>query len=109
MDLPAVVAAAAELQPIEASAEVQAQVGTVKAYDSFAAQSKASAHYRKVPVKLLNPTPCCQAVDFIVRRLEQILVDGGVSIEAVRAALSERSANPCLAAATARDLQVRPP
>ena len=46
-------------------------------------------------------------VEFVVRRLEQILVDGGVSVEAVRAALSERAANPCLAAVTARDLQAR--
>ena len=46
-------------------------------------------------------------VEFVVRRLEQVLVDGGVSVEAVRAALQERSANPCLAASTARDLQAR--
>jgi len=42
----------------------------------------------------------------VVRRLEQMLVDGGTTIEAVRAALAERSADPCLAAQTARDLQV---
>ena len=44
-----------------------------------------------------------------MRRLEQMLVDGGASIEAVRAALAERSADPCLAARTAQDLQVSPP
>lgn len=47
-----------------------------------------------------------QVLEFVVRRLEQILVDSNVSVEAVRAALAERSSNPCLAASTARDLQV---
>ena len=45
-------------------------------------------------------------LEFVVRRLEQMLVDGGASVEAVRAALAERSADPCLAARTAQDLQV---
>ncbi|KAG7672971.1 putative Glycine--tRNA ligase, chloroplastic/mitochondrial 2 [Nannochloris sp. 'desiccata'] len=43
-------------------------------------------------------------LDFIQRRLEQLLVDAGVSIEAVRAALAERGADPALAAATAREI-----
>ena len=47
-------------------------------------------------------------LEFVVRRLEQILVDGGITVEAVRAALAERSHNPCLAASTARSLQVHP-
>ena len=49
-----------------------------------------------------------QVVEFVGRRLEQMLVDGGASVEAVRAALAERSADPCLAARTAQDLQVPP-
>jgi len=44
---------------------------------------------------------------FVARRLEQLLVDGGCCVEAVRAALAERGADPALAAATARELQAR--
>jgi len=44
---------------------------------------------------------------FVARRLEQLLVDGGCCVEAVRAALAERGADPALAAATARALQAR--
>ena len=42
--------------------------------------------------------------DFILKRLEQILVDEGVQVEAVRAAVAERGNNPSLAAETARDI-----
>ena len=69
---------------------------------------------------LFGPSPCIitvlkaglsascgwQVAEFVMRRLEQMLVDGGTTVEAVRAALAERSADPCLAAQTARDLQV---
>jgi glycyl-tRNA synthetase beta subunit len=43
-------------------------------------------------------------VDFVVRRLEQLLVDGGVPLEAARAVLAERADNPALAAESARQL-----
>jgi glycyl-tRNA synthetase len=42
--------------------------------------------------------------DFVVRRLEQLLVDGGCGAEAVRAVLAERGDDPALAAATAAQL-----
>ncbi|CAB41128.1 aminoacyl-t-RNA synthetase [Arabidopsis thaliana] len=38
---------------------------------------------------------------FVTRRLEQLLVDNGVSPEVVRSVLAERGNNPCLAARTA--------
>lgn len=48
----------------------------------------------------------CRAkiVDFLVRRLEQLLIDGGVAVEAVRAALNERGNNPSGAASTAKEV-----
>jgi glycyl-tRNA synthetase len=49
-------------------------------------------------------------LDFVERRLEQLLADQGVQIEAVRAALKERGRQPALAASTAREIGVsRPP
>ena len=42
--------------------------------------------------------------DFVLKRLEQILVDEGVQVEAVRAAIAERGNNPFLAAETAKDI-----
>ena len=45
-------------------------------------------------------------LDFVARRLEQLLVDEGCSIEAVKAVLSERGSNPAVAAQSARELQV---
>ena len=45
-------------------------------------------------------------VDFVGRRLEQLLVDGGCCIEGVKAVLSERGACPAGAAQAARELQV---
>lgn len=44
--------------------------------------------------------------EFIVRRLEQLLVDSGIPVEATRAILSERSHDPVLAHASAKELQV---
>lgn len=40
--------------------------------------------------------------EFISKRLEQILVDEGIPVEAVRASISERGSNPALAAETAK-------
>ena len=45
-------------------------------------------------------------LEFVARRLEQLLVDEGCSIEAVKAVLSERGATPAIAAQSARELQV---
>lgn len=45
-------------------------------------------------------------LDFVTRRLEQLLVDNGCGPEVVRAVLSERGADPFAAARSARDLQV---
>ncbi len=45
-------------------------------------------------------------LDFVARRLDQLLVDEGCDIEVVKAVLSERSANPSIAAQSARELQV---
>jgi glycyl-tRNA synthetase len=42
--------------------------------------------------------------DFVLRRLEQLLVDGGAGAEAVRAVLAERGDDPALAASTAAQL-----
>ncbi|KAF8057144.1 EDD1 [Scenedesmus sp. PABB004] len=44
-------------------------------------------------------------LEFVGRRLEQLLVDSGVPPEAVRAVLAERGDDPALAAATAAQLQ----
>ena len=45
-------------------------------------------------------------LDFVARRLEQLLVDEGCGVEAVKAVLSERGSNPAVAAQSARELQV---
>ena len=47
-----------------------------------------------------------QVMDFVLRRLEQVLVDGGISVEAVRAVLRQRGNSPALAAESAQQLQV---
>ncbi|KAK9839286.1 hypothetical protein WJX81_005719 [Elliptochloris bilobata] len=52
------------------------------------------------------PEARAAVVEFVTRRLEQLLVDGGCCVEGVRAALAERGADPALAAATARELQL---
>ena len=59
----------------------------------------------------LQPIPISQqqiqqVTDFVIRRLEQVLVDGGASIEAVRAVLRQRPNSPALAAASVHQLQV---
>ncbi len=43
----------------------------------------------------------------MVRRLEQLLVDEGLRVEAVRAVLSQRGNNPALAAVSARNAHVQ--
>ncbi|DBA71104.1 TPA: hypothetical protein ACH3X2_011520 [Trebouxia sp. C0005] len=58
----------------------------------------------------LQPIPISQqqiqqVTSFVLRRLEQVLVDGGASIEAVRAVLRHRGNNPALAAASVHQLQ----
>ncbi|KAK8615069.1 hypothetical protein V6N13_068855 [Hibiscus sabdariffa] len=45
------------------------------------------------------------AYQFVTRRLEQYLVDKGISAEVVRSALAERANLPCLAAKTAHKLE----
>eukprot|EP00887_Chlorella_sp_A99_P006103 scaffold22.g6103.t1 len=50
------------------------------------------------------PESRAAALDFLERRLEQLLVDGGTPVEAVRAALGERGRAPALAARTAREV-----
>eukprot|EP00798_Chlamydomonas_sp_ICE-L_P032510 gene32510-17216_t len=45
-------------------------------------------------------------VEFIKTRLEQVIVDQGVPLEAVRAVLAERGDNPSLAVLTAEELKV---
>ncbi|CAL8470617.1 g10159 [Coccomyxa elongata] len=57
-----------------------------------------------------QPIPADAAVvaavlEFVTRRLEQLLVDGGCGAEVVRAVLSERGADPYAAAQSARNLQ----
>lgn len=47
-----------------------------------------------------------QVIDFVLRRLEQVLVDRGTSVEAVRAVLRQRGNSPALAAESAQQLQV---
>ena len=47
-------------------------------------------------------------LEFVARRLEQLLVDRGCSVEAARAVLAERAACPASAALSARELQVSP-
>jgi glycyl-tRNA synthetase len=42
--------------------------------------------------------------EYITRRLEQLLVDSGSGVEAVRAVLAERGGDPAFAATTAREL-----
>jgi hypothetical protein len=46
-------------------------------------------------------------LEFIERRLEQLLVDQGLAVEAVRASLRERGTDAALAARTAREVSVR--
>lgn len=46
--------------------------------------------------------------DFVARRLEQLLVDGGCAVHGVRAVLGHRGRDPTLAATSARELQVNP-
>lgn len=55
------------------------------------------------PVKVTEDIEV-EVLEFIMKRMEQLLVDGGVPVEAVRASLSERGMNPSAAAVTAKDI-----
>lgn len=46
-----------------------------------------------------------QAQAFVVRRLEQLLVDRGAGVEVVRAVLAERGSEPARAARTVREME----
>lgn len=70
LHLPTAIAAAADVQPVDAPAEIQQQV-----------------------------------LEFVERRLEVLLTDGGAQPEVVRAVLRQRASNPALAAASVRELQ----
>lgn len=50
-----------------------------------------------------------QVLEFVRRRLEVVLAEGGVPLETVRAVLQQRSHDPALAASAVRQLQARPP
>ena len=125
LDLGLAVDSAAAVQPIAVTPEVREQVEAALAFCEFARERLnglfcifKAVHYLLALLKHSWQMAILwtwgqhsgdlfgQVAEFVVRRLEQMLVDGGTSIEAVRAALAERSADPCLAARTARDLQV---
>jgi glycyl-tRNA synthetase len=55
------------------------------------------------PIEVSSETVAA-VLEFIERRLEQMLVDGGVPVEAVRSALAERGHDPALASRTAHEL-----
>jgi glycyl-tRNA synthetase len=69
---------------------------------SLAAAVALAAHQQ--PIKVSDKQQAA-VLDFVGRRLEQLLMDAGVSAEAVRAVLAERGDDPALAAATALQLQ----
>ncbi|XVF79751.1 hypothetical protein PTKIN_Ptkin15bG0014700 [Pterospermum kingtungense] len=57
------------------------------------------------PIKV-DATTIEDAYQFVTRRLEQYLVDKGISPEVVRSALAERANLPCLAAKTAHKMEI---
>ena len=50
--------------------------------------------------------PCMQVLDFASRRLEQLLLDRGYQIEAVRAVMQESNRDPARVQAAVQQLQV---
>lgn len=48
-------------------------------------------------------------LEFVRRRLEVVLAEGGAPLETVRAVLRQRGHDPALAASAVRQLQARPP
>lgn len=52
------------------------------------------------------PLPCVQVLDFANRRLEQLLLDRGYQIEAVRAVMQESYRDPARVQAAVQQLQV---
>jgi glycyl-tRNA synthetase len=81
---------------------LQAVIGRGLRLDLRAAIAAAAA-VQPVPV---SAEARAAAAEFLRRRLEQLLVDGGAPVEAVRAALAERGDDAALASATARELAV---
>jgi glycyl-tRNA synthetase len=79
---------------------VQALVASNTRCDARLALSEAASLQ---PVKVAE-TVVNEVMEYITRRLEQYLVDGGCGVEAVRAALAERGDDPAFAAATAIEL-----
>jgi glycyl-tRNA synthetase len=55
----------------------------------------------------VSPEVQTAAFNFMARRLEQLLVDSGISVEVARAVLNQRSNDPLLAQKTAKELQAR--
>jgi glycyl-tRNA synthetase len=80
---------------------LQVLMAGVGMHVDLAAAVEAAANVQPVSVDAATQRG---VLDFLMRRLEQLLVDGGVHVEAVRAALAERGMNPALAASTARDI-----
>eukprot|EP00192_Tetraselmis_astigmatica_P002230 CAMPEP_0117679166 /NCGR_PEP_ID=MMETSP0804-20121206/17675_1 /TAXON_ID=1074897 /ORGANISM="Tetraselmis astigmatica, Strain CCMP880" /LENGTH=1066 /DNA_ID=CAMNT_0005488581 /DNA_START=94 /DNA_END=3295 /DNA_ORIENTATION=- len=83
-----------------AYAMLQTLVGNSVSLDLQAAAKEAAAlQPLDVPEEAIT-----KALEFVARRLEQLLVDRGVGVEAVRASLKSRGNNPAMAATTATDL-----
>ena len=83
---------------------VQALVSNEVRLDLRAALAAAAAA-QPIPA---DATVVASVLEFVTRRLEQLLVDGGCGAEVVRAVLSERGVDPYAAAQSARDLQASP-
>lgn len=81
---------------------LQVLIGNNVPFDLPSALEQA-APLQPIPI---SPQQIQQVTDFVIRRLEQVLVDGGASIEAVRAVLRQRGNSPALAAASVHQLQV---
>ena len=66
---------------------------------------QAAAEQQPIPV-----SEKCKAdiLDFVSRRLEQFLVDSGLTVEVAKAVLNERACDPILVQQSAQDLQVIP-
>ena len=87
---------------LQVALELQVLIGNHVPFDLPVALAQA-APLQPIPI---NEQQIQQVVDFVLRRLEQVLVDGGTSIEAVRAVLRQRGSSPALAAESAQQLQV---
>jgi len=83
-----------------AYAMLQTLVGNGVRLDLRAAAAEAAA---KQPLTV-GEDVLVSALEFVERRLEQLLLDRGLPAQAVRAALAERGSDPALAAETATEL-----